>query len=289
MRRKDFLKKMIVAFCAGVLISMPVTANAAEKEDVVGDWTRDGQFSVTFYEDETLKDWHGDTRPYKIVSGSLTVTYDNTGATETVDYDVWSVISGEDGPFGMIYKIIEPGKMKAWNVWKENESKWGANEPSIINKKADTGSGTDSGTDSTGSDYKCEHHYEWTVTTEPTETADGESCYVCTFCGDIKARQKVSADIVICEQLLASIKNAEAGTTVTFDSKSWLCYPQYVLDALKEKGDISLKTDFTYEGINYSFTIPAGSDYTNLEQADFYGFMYLFGAFGGNVSMEAGM
>lgn len=288
MRRKGFLKKVIVAFCAGVLISMPVTANAAEKEDVVGDWIRDGQFSVTFYEDETLKDPQ-DIRPYKIVSGSLTVTYDNTGATETVDYDVWSVVPGKTGPYGMIYKIIEPGKMKAWNVWKENESEWKSFEPYVISKKADTGSGTDSGTDSTSSDYKCEHHYEWTVTTEPTETADGESCYVCTFCGDIKARQKVSADFVIREQLLASIKNAEAGTTVTFDSKSWLCYPQYVLDALKEKGDISLKTDFTYEGINYSFTIPAGSDYTNLEQADFYGFMYLFGAFGGSVSTEAGM
>ncbi len=33
----------------------------------------------------------------------------------------------------------------------------------------------------------------------------------------------------------------------------------------------------------YSFTIPAGSDYTNLEEADFYGFMYLFGVFGGVV------
>ena len=82
---------------------------------------------------------------------------------------------------------------------------------------------------------------------------------------------------------MASIKNAQAGTTVTFNNKSWLCYPQYVLDVLKEKGDVSLKTDFTYGGINYSFTIPAGSDYTNLEQADFYGFMYLFGAFNGTI------
>ena len=56
-----------------------------------------------------------------------------------------------------------------------------------------------------------------------------------------------------------------------------------MLDALKEKGNISLKTDFTYNGINYSFTIPAGGDYANLEQADFYGFMYLFGAFDGKV------
>lgn len=56
-----------------------------------------------------------------------------------------------------------------------------------------------------------------------------------------------------------------------------------MLDALKEKGDVSLKTDFTYGGKNYSFIIPAGSDYTNLEEADFYGFMYLFGVFDGVI------
>lgn len=46
---------------------------------------------------------------------------------------------------------------------------------------------------------------------------------------------------------------------------------------------MSLKTDFTYGGKNYSFIIPAGSDYTNLEEADFYGFMYLFGVFDGVI------
>ena len=96
-------------------------------------------------------------------------------------------------------------------------------------------------------------------------------------------QKSLTTTVVIRKTLLASIKNAEAGTTISFSNKAWLCYPQYVLDALKEKGDISLKTDFTYEGKNYSFTIPDGSDYENLEEADFYGFMYLFGAFGGTV------
>ncbi len=291
MKRKGLLKKVIGALCVGVLMSMPITANAAGKEDVVGDWNKeDGQFAVTFYEDETLKDNRGDTRPYKIVSSSLTVTHDDTGATETVDYDVWSVIPGENEDFGMIYKIIEPGKMKAWNVYKgKDESVWKStsSDPRILIKEtdtdSDTSSDTDSSTDSTGSNYKCEHHYEWSITTEPTEIADGESSYMCIFCGDIKARQPVSADVVIREKLLSSIKNAQAGTTVTFNNKSWRCYPQYVLDVLKEKGDVSLKTDFTYGENNYSFTIPAGSDYTNLEQADFYGFMYLLGAFNGSI------
>lgn len=283
MKRKGFLKKMIAALCVGALISMPVTANAAEKGDVVGDWT--GAVPVSFYEDGTAKDeWN--TRTYTMESGSLTVKY-ASGDTEVVDYDLWrgekiTGVADDEKADAMIYKIIEPGKMKAWNVVKQKgSSEWTAYNPFILTKvtegkKADKDSNT-------GSGYKCEHNYEWSITTEPTETADGVSSYMCTSCGDIKAKQPISANVVIRNNLLAAIKNAEAGSTVTFDNKAWLCYPQYVLDALKEKGNISLKTDFTYKGINYSFIIPAGSDYANLEKADFYGFMYLCGAFNGTI------
>lgn len=288
MKRKGFLKKMIAALCVGVLISMPVTVSAAEKGDVVGDWTGSSWASVNFDENGEATDPFN-TKPYTMESGSLEVTNRNTGETETVHYDLWrGFFRMQDVPDGqyadaVLYKIIEPGeKMVAWNVSKwENETGWKTYGPATITKvtedqKADTDSNT-------GSGYKCEHNYEWSLTTEPTETADGVSSYMCTSCGDIKAKQPISANVVIRNNLLAAIKNAEAGSTVTFDNKAWLCYPQYVLDALKEKGNISLKTDFTYKGINYSFIIPAGSDYANLEKADFYGFMYLCGAFNGTI------
>lgn len=276
---------MIGALCVGVLLSMPVTANAADKADVLGDWT--GSVPVSFYEDGTAKDeWN--TRPYKIESGSLMVKYDD-GSTETVNYDLWrgekiAGVAYSEYADAVLYKIIGPGQMKCWNVVHDsNSNDWESYSPFIITKvtkrmrrKAETKPAKSAAP-------ACEHHYEWIVTTEPTETEDGETSYMCTSCGDIKERQPVSADIAIRHSLLTAIRNAEAGATVTFDNKLWLCYPQYVLDVLKEKGDVSLKTDFTYEGVNYSFTIPAGSDYTKLEQADFYGFMYLSGIFGGVV------
>lgn len=294
MKRKGFLKKMIAALCVGALISMPVTVSAAEKEDVLGDWTGSSWASVSFYENGAAKDPFN-TKPYAMESGSLEVTNIRTGNTETVHYDLWR---GEEGldkdkfteeviknglANAVLYQEIKPGKkMVAWNVFIDNVNEgWKTYGPATITKvTGDKNSGTDS---STGSDYKCEHYFEWETTTEPTETADGISSYICSSCGYIKERQPISADVAIRNSILASIRNAEAGATVTFDSKSWLCYPQYVLDALKEKGNISLKTNYTYEGIKYSFTIPAGSDYTNLEQADFYGFMYLFGAFDGII------
>lgn len=293
MKRKGFLKNIIGALCAGVLMSMPVTVSAAEKEDVVGDWTGSWA-STSFYEDGTAK--HGtNIRDYHMESGSFTgrVANDGSGSpgTITVGYDLWrgeriKDVPQDESTDAMIFKIIDSGRMEVFNVAKaRGNDYWYINYHDIITKseKSDTDSANSSSTDSANPSKGCDHFYEWTITTEPTETANGESSYVCTFCGDIKARQPVSADVVIREKLLASIKNAQAGTTVAFNNKSWLCYPQYVLDALKEKGDVSLKTDFTYGGINYSFTIPAGSDYTNLEQADFYGFMYLLGAFNGDI------
>lgn len=290
MKRKGFLKKMIGALCAGMLISMPVTVNAAEKEDVLGTWTGSSWAGVTFDEEGAQDKWN--KKPYMMQSGTLTATNVNTGNPETIDYDLWrgykiNDVAEDEYADAVLYKIIEPGKtMMAWNVFTEKGmSEWQTYGSATITKveNSDTDSTDSSSAGSVSSGSGCDHFYEWSITTEPTETTDGESSYMCIYCKDIKAKQPVSADVAIRKTLLASIKNAEAGTTVTFDNKAWLCYPQGVLDALKEKGDVSLKTDFTYEGNNYSFTIPAGSDYTNLEQADFYGFMYLLGAFNGSI------
>lgn len=293
MKRKGFLKNIIGALCVGALISMPVTVSAAEKEDVVGDWTGSWA-SVSFYEDGMAKDQFN-TREYHMESGSLTGRVANDGSGSpgmiTVDYDLWRGERIKDVPQNeredaTIYKIIDSGKMEVFNIEKmQGNDYWDIKYHDIITKagKSDADSENSSSAVPVSSGGGCDHFYEWSITTEPTETTDGESSYMCIYCKNIKAKQPVSADAAIRKTLLASIKNAEAGTTVTFDNKAWLCYPQGVLDALKEKGDVSLKTDFTYGGNNYSFTIPAGSDYTNLEQADFYGFMYLLGAFNGSI------
>lgn len=287
MKRKGFLKKIIGALCVGVLVSMPVTVKAASQEDVLGTWTG-GTGTFIFYENgKADHQFSGftNTRAYHMESGSLTGK-DSSGVTVTVNYDLWRGDQINDVPTdvdqnAVIYTIIGSGRMKAWNAVKNAGSdEWEIYDPATITK---AGSADSASAAPASSGSGCNHSYEWSITTDPTETMDGESSYVCTFCGDIKARQPVSAYVVIKDKLLASIKNAEAGATVTFDNNSWLCYPQYVLDALKEKGDVSLKTDFTYGGNNYSFTIHAGSDYTNLEEADFYGFMYLLGEFNGTI------
>ena len=85
-------------------------------------------------------------------------------------------------------------------------------------------------------------------------------------------------------ELTNYINTAKAGSTIEFTGKPlMMCYSRAILDKLAERGDISLKTTFANDGITYSFTIPAGSDYSNLEDAKYYGFMYLCNAFNGSV------
>lgn len=275
MKRKGFLKKVIAALCVIALIGVPVNVSAAEKDDVVGTWSGSGQVFIFDENGNADHYWNGyyiNTRPYTMQSGTITLKY-QSGSTETVSYDVWR--GGESGATdAMIYKITGPGSMLAWNIYQtEGSSVWYTYGSFNLTKV--TQSNTNSG--------KCAHNYEWVTTTEPTETSDGVSSYRCMHCGDVQGSQPISKYLVVRNNLLADIKNAKAGATVTYNNKELLCYQQCVLDALKEKGDVSLRTDFTYKGVKYSFTIPAGSDYSNLEQADFYGFMYLLGAFGGTI------
>lgn len=85
-------------------------------------------------------------------------------------------------------------------------------------------------------------------------------------------------------ELTNYINTAKEGSTIEFTGKPlMMCYSRVILDKLSERGDVSLKTTFTDDGIMYSFTIPAGSDYSNLEDAKYYGFMYLYNAFNGSV------
>ena len=288
--RKGFFRKVVscimtTALCVGAFVIMPITANAAAtKEEVLGKWISGSQTFI-FYEDGTVfHEYSGghNTRQYHMEADSLEVVM-RDGGNDTLHYDLWRGErigdSAQDGDDAVVFLMDGNGTMLSWNVTKKNGT-WESRTADRLTRINTPDPVTDS--NSSGSNGH-NHNYEWEVETEPTETTDGESVYKCIYCGHIDARQPISANVAIRRNLEDSIKKASAGSTVTFDNKAWLCYPQYILDVLKEKGDVSLKTDFTYEGVKYSFTIPAGSDYSNLEPADFYGYMYLLGAFGGPV------
>lgn len=87
---------MTAALCVGAFV--PMTAEAAEKADVVGDWycedfdgmTWDGRTSdgmLHFRDDGTYDDMWGHTKAYHMEAGSLNVE------GETVSFDFWGALS----------------------------------------------------------------------------------------------------------------------------------------------------------------------------------------------------
>lgn len=148
----------------------------------------------------------------------------------------------------------------------------------------------------------CEYQRQG-VTEQPTQEVKTESAVQETKTAEVKTEAKTakSNDVVtkknysaytysgttaqeLVKELTNYINTAKAGSTIEFTGKPiMMCYSQTILDKLAERGDVSLKTTFDYDGITYSFTIPAGSDYSNLGDAKYYGFKYLSNAFNGSV------
>lgn len=127
MKRK-LLKRIAACVMAAVLcvgVYTPMTAQAAEKADVLGTWKNGPGGTTTFHEDGTATDnWN--TRAYHMESGSVTAT--RNGTSETISYDLWR---GETGPNSLtndrgtsdatVFKLNGDGTMTGWNIYKEND------------------------------------------------------------------------------------------------------------------------------------------------------------------------
>ncbi len=104
-----------------------------------------------------------------------------------------------------------------------------------------------------------EHVYEWVETTAPTAEHDGEEVLRCTICGKVIQVNYISAAGILVNQVVDAIKNAAPGATVTIETTYFSSYPKAVIDALKERSDVTLVTKYLYKGTKYSMTIPAGT------------------------------
>ena len=126
----------------------------------------------------------------------------------------------------------------------------------------------------------CNHDYEWDVEREPTETEDGEAVYKCTKCGNISARQPLTAYQYYILTSTNKIKNAKAGSTVTISSKLWNSFPKSFFEQLAKKRDITVKIDFPYDSKNYEITIsPTQKIDTSNSKVKYYGPKNLIGTY----------
>ena len=187
---------------------------------------------------------------------------------------------------------ITPSSTNAVNVWQdtdnENDSKAYSSYTSTLDISTWTNSilmiifdkpNVDSSDSSPSYHASCNHHYEWEVEKEPTETQDGELVYKCSLCGDITARQPLSSYDYFIYKCMGKIRDAKAGDTVTISSKYWNSYPKTLFKKLAERRDITVKIQFTYKQKNYETTI--APDKTIDTSCKYYGplkLMELYGA-----------
>ena len=132
-----------------------------------------------------------------------------------------------------------------------------------------------------GRDYAMPHvhDYQWVITVDPTEDADGLSENICKYCSAKNGSQPVSKANAWVEGVKLKIENAPENAMVSVESDTYLCYTDKVMEALRVRCDVSLTTCFTdEEGIKKGFTIPAGQAPDDGEQ--FYGFIGLGNRYG---------
>ena len=84
-----------------------------------------------------------------------------------------------------------------------------------------------------------------------------------------------------CDKIL----NAEENSTVEIETDIWCSLKSDVIEAIKEREDLTVKVTMSYEGEEYLLVFPAGRDMSLLEEADWYGVLYLNQFFG--VEQEA--
>ena len=120
------------------------------------------------------------------------------------------------------------------------------------------------------SHHICEdgHKFAYCVMQAPTTEVDGFAEWRCTQCGiydwndhdnaDARETVTLSAYPVFNDTLENNIKAAEAGATVSIETKRWVSVRRGVLEALAEKPGVTLSIGFAKDGTDYVLAIPGG-------------------------------
>lgn len=129
---------------------------------------------------------------------------------------------------------------------------------------------------------KHEHNWEWIQIQAATDAQDGVEAMCCTECGQQGESRTIvsSAYGVFCGETKDKITGAAENATVEMETEIWSALPKSVMDAIKERRDLTVNLTLTYQNKEYPLSIPAGYDMSVLEEADWYGVLYLNQFFG---------
>ena len=128
------------------------------------------------------------------------------------------------------------------------------------------------------------HDFQNVTIQEASENQDEVIQLQCA-CGEIAGQFTVpgSAQGLFIAKVIREIANASKGATVTVDTQIWVCYTQAVMDMLMKRPDVTLVTNYRYNHVDYTVTIPAGYEADALVDENGYcGFRYLDQVLGGS-------
>lgn len=124
----------------------------------------------------------------------------------------------------------------------------------------------------------CEHKpvrelYE--PATPQKDAVFGESC---ELCGQVLAYGEIpnTAYVSFLDRAVGMIREAQPAEQVVVDTDRWISFDKRVLDAIKERADVSILIRYRDQGEEHQVLLPAGADVSSLEDENgFCGFRYL--------------
>jgi len=134
----------------------------------------------------------------------------------------------------------------------------------------------------------CKHSPKVVTIQEATPDSDTITAEQCEYCNEILHYTIIPG--TACASFLDHTADAILRTKeseVIAETSIWTCLDRRVTDALMARPDVALTLNYTYQGIRYTVTIPAGTNASELLDANGYcGFRYLDSLFQGSSLTE---
>ena len=126
------------------------------------------------------------------------------------------------------------------------------------------------------------HSHDYEVNRkEATEIEDGWIKLQCKYCGHVKEEGPLSAMSEFWMNSVDKVNKATPGDNVVLESKIWYSMPDYVMEAIAGRRDITVTMKMKYEHKNYEIVI---SPEETVQYTDkYYGVLYLCQLYGGNI------
>lgn len=124
----------------------------------------------------------------------------------------------------------------------------------------------------------CEHKPVRELYEPATPRRDAVFCESCELCGQVLNYGEIpnTAYVSFLDDAASIIRKAQPAEQVVVDTDRWISFDRRVLDAIKERADVSILIRYRDQGEEHQVLLPAGADVSSLgDENGFCGFRYL--------------